>query len=189
MRLPLAEIAGDSKMLIIRHAKLEDLEPVTQIYNEAILKTQATFDTEPKTVDEQRTWFANHGSKYPVFVAELDGVIVGWASLSKWSDRCAYSDTAEISLYIKKGFQGEGIGRKLLGSITQEGQKVGLHTVIARIAGSNETSVHLHESVGFQHVGIMKEVGRKFGKLLDVYLMQKIYNTKGCSTSDNKVYA
>jgi len=171
-------------MLILRHAKLEDLEPITEIYNEAVRGTVATFDTEPKTVDEQRTWFAQHGPNYPILVAELDGVVVAWASLSRWSDRCAYSDTAEISLYVKEEFRGKSIGRKLLESIVQEGQKVGLHTVIARIAEGNEISVHLHESVGFQHVGVMKEVGRKFGELLDVYLMQKIYDSKAPATSD-----
>ena len=175
-------------MLIIKHAKLEDLEFITEIYNEAILRTVATFDTEPKTADEQKTWFAHHGPKYPVFVAELDGVIVGWASLSKWSDRCAYSDTAEISLYVKEEFRGKGIGRKLLESIIQKGHKVGLHTAIARITEGNEISVHLHESVGFQYIGVMKEVGRKFGKRLDVFLMQKIYNSKTPATSDNKAY-
>ena len=174
-------------MLIIKHARLEDLGPITEIYNEAVLRTIATFDTEPKTVDEQRTWFANHGPKYPIFVAELDSVIVGWAALSKWSDRRAYSDTAEVSLYVKEGFQGKGIGRKLLESIVQEGEKVGFHTVIARIAGGNEISVRLHESVGFQHIGIMKEVGRKFGKLLDVYPMQKIYNPKASASSGKNV--
>ncbi len=175
-------------MLIIGHAKSENLEFITGIYNRAILRTVTTFDTEPKTVDEQRIWFADHGPKYPILVAELDGVIVGWASLSKWSDRCAYSDTAEISLYVEEAFQGKGIGRKLLESIIHKGQKAGLHTVIARIGEGNEISVHLCESVGFQHIGIMKEVGRKFGKLLDVYLMQKIYDSNAPATSDNKVY-
>ena len=164
-------------MLIIRQAILEDLGAITEIYNEAILKTVATFDTKPKTLEEQKIWFANHGSKYPILVAEQDGLVVGWASLSRWSDRCAYSDTAEISLYVEEEFRGKGIGRKLMEAIIREGQKAGLHTVIARIAEGTEVSIHLHESVGFEHIGIMKEVGRKFGKLLDVYLMQKTYDT------------
>ncbi len=99
-------------------------------------------------------------------------------SLSKWSDRCAYSDTAEISLYVKEEFQGKGIGKKLLEAIMQEGQKVGLHTVIARVAEDGKASIHLHESVDFEHIGIMREVGRKFGKLLDVHLLQKIYDDR-----------
>jgi len=163
-------------MLTTRQATLEDLGAITEIYNEAVLKTVATFDTEPKTLEEQRIWFANHVPKYPILVAERDGLIVGWASLSMWSDRRAYSDTAKISLYVKEEHQGKGIGRKLLEAIIQEGQKIGLHTVIARIAEGSEASIHLCESVGFEHIGIMKEVGRKFGKLLDVHLMQKIYN-------------
>ncbi len=110
--------------------------------------------------------------------AEQDNLIVGWASLSRWSDRCAYSDTAETSLYVKEEYQGKGIGRKLIEAIVQEGQNVGLHTLIARITEGNKVSVHLAESVGFKHVGIMKEVGQKFGKLLDVILMQKIYDSR-----------
>lgn len=164
-------------MLIVRQAILEDLGAITKIYNEAILKTVATFDTKPKTLEEQKIWFANHGPKYPILVAEQDGLVVGWASLSRWSDRCAYSDTAEISLYVKEEFRGKGIGRKLMEAIIREGQKSGLHTVIARIAEGTKVSIHLHESVGFERIGIMKEVGRKFGKLLDVYLMQRTYNT------------
>lgn len=162
-------------MLIIRPANPEDLDSITQVYNEAVQKTVATFDTEPKTLQEQRAWFEYHGLKHPIFVAELDGVVTGWASLSKWSDRWAYSDTAEISLYVKEEFRGRGMGRKLLEAIVRQGEKVGLHTIIARIAEGNRVSIHLHELLGFEHIGIMREVGRKFGRLLDVYLMQKIY--------------
>ena len=104
-----------------------------------------------------------------------DGVIVGWTSLSKWSDRCAYSNTAEISLYVNNCFMGKGIGKKLMEHIIKKGESVGLHVLIARITEGNENSIHLHESFGFEHIGIMQEVGNKFGKLLDVYLMQKIY--------------
>jgi L-amino acid N-acyltransferase YncA len=165
-------------MLNIRQATFEDLDAITKIYNEAILKTVATFDTEPKTLEEQKIWFAQHSSKYPLLVAEQDECVVGWASLSRWSDRCAYSDTSELSFYVKEEYQGKGIGRKLLEALIKEGEKARLHTVIARIVEGNEISLHLHASLGFEHIGIMKEVGRKFEKLLDVHLMQKIYPTE-----------
>jgi L-amino acid N-acyltransferase YncA len=165
--------------LRIGPATLEHLSAITEIYNEAILGTVATFDTTPKTLEEQKIWFDDHGLKYPVLVAEQDGLVAGWASLSKWSDRCAYSDTAEVSLYVKEEHQGKGIGRKLLRAIMIEGKKAGLHTVIARIAEGGEATIHLHTSEGFEHIGTLREVGRKFGKLLDVYLMQKIYDTAG----------
>ncbi len=162
-------------MLTIRRAALSDLDAITEIYNAAILKTVATFDTEPKADAEQKSWFGGHGPRYPILVAEQDSLIVGWASLSMWADRCGYSDTAESSLYVREEHQGQGIGRKLMEAMVQEGKKAGLHTVIARIAEGNEVSIHLAESAGFRHIGIMKEVGRKFGKLLDIYLMQLIY--------------
>lgn len=150
-------------MLVIRSAQLKDLHVITEVYNEAVLATDATFDTEIKSYDEQREWFEKHESKYPIFVSELDGIIVGWVSLSKWSDRCAYTETAEISLYMKEEFRGKGIGRRLLEAIIQEGEKVGLHMVIARITEGSKISIHLHESLGFEHSGVMREVGQKFG--------------------------
>ena len=162
-------------MVKIRSARMEDLDAIMEIYNEAIMKTVATFDTELKSYADQKKWFDDHGSQNPILVAEQNSVIVGWASLSKWSDRCAYSETAEISLYVREEHQGRGIGRCMIEAIIKEGKKAGLHTIIARITEGNESSLHLHRSVGFTHIGIMKEVGKKFGKRQDVHLMQKIY--------------
>jgi phosphinothricin acetyltransferase len=159
-----------------RPATVADIKAITDIYNEAVLTTDASFDLEPKTEDEQRVWFASHGPKHPVLVAEVNGAVIGWASLSQWSSRYAYAGTAEISLYIKEKFRGKGAGRRLLEDIMREGERVGLHTVLARIVTGNAVSIHLHESVGFEHVGIMREVGEKFGRLLDVLLMQRIYS-------------
>ncbi len=163
-------------MPTIRRAEPSDLESITTIYNDAVLKTVSTFDTEPKTVDERASWFEEHGPRHPILVAESGGTVAAWISLSEWSDRRAYSDTAEVSLYVAENFRGKGIGGKLLEAALNEGREVGLHTIVSRIAGGNDTSVRLHESFGFQHIGIMKEVGRKFGKLIDVYLMQKIFS-------------
>jgi phosphinothricin acetyltransferase len=126
-------------------------------------------------LEEQEKWFANHDASHPVLIAEQDDLIVAWASLSQWSDRCAYSVTAEISLYVKEEHRGKGIGKQLMKAIIQEGKTAGLHTVIARIADGNDVSIELCKSFGFQHTGTMKEVGKKFDKLLDVHLMQLIY--------------
>ena len=161
-------------MVNIRPAILEDLNQITKIYNEAILKTVATFDTKTKNQKEQKKWFEEHGEKYPIIVAQEKEAIIGWAALSKYSTRCAYSNTVEISLYVLEKHQGKGIGKKLMKEIIKQGQKTGLHVILARITDGNKKSIHLHESFGFEHVGILKEVGFKFGRLLDVYLMQKI---------------
>jgi len=161
-------------MLIIRPATLEDLDAITEIYNDAILNTVATFDTETKTLEEQKVWFANHVPKYPILVAEQYGLVVGWASLSKWSEKLAYSGTTEGSLYVKKEYRRQGIGKRLLEEIVQEGKRASFHSVMARIAEGGDASIHICESQGFEHVGVMKEAGRKFGKLLNVHLMQKM---------------
>ena len=164
------------RYMTIRPARLSDLPAITEIYNEAILRTTATFDTEPKTEAEQLEWFKAHDDRHPILVAELDGSVVGWTCLSKWSDRCAYSGTAEISLYIKEGFRGKGIGRKLMEAIDAEARRLGLHTAVVRITEENVASLHLAERFGFRHVGVMREVGYKFGRWLDVYIMQKMYS-------------
>ncbi len=162
-------------MLKIRNANINDLGEITEIYNWAIMNTTATFDINPKTIIEQKYWFNQHDKKNPIIVAELEKIIVGWASLSKWSNRCAYSDTAEVSLYIKNGFMDIGIGKKLMKKIIYKGKSLGLHVLIALITEGNNKSIYLHESFGFEHIGIIREVGKKFGKLLNVHIMQKIY--------------
>ncbi|HHX95422.1 MAG TPA: N-acetyltransferase [Clostridia bacterium] len=162
-------------MCLIRKAEITDLPVITEIYNDAILTTTATFDIEPKSLETQEAWFYAHGPRYPLIVAEVQGEVVGWASLSRYSDRLAYEKTAEISVYVKDGFRGRGIGRKLMEEIIARGRAAGLHTILARITASNEQSIYLHEAFGFQHIGVMREVGRKFGMLLDVCLMQLIF--------------
>ena len=158
----------------IRRANVTDLEAITAIYNEAILTTTATFDTEPKLVDDRLPWFEAHDARHPILVAEIDGRIVGWASLSRWSDRAAYDDTAETSFYVGSESRGRGIGRQLKQAIIDEATALGFHTLIARVAEGSNESLHLNESFGFFHVGTLKQVGRKFGRLLDVHILQKM---------------
>ncbi len=162
-------------MIRIRSANIKDINQITKIYNYAILKTVATFDTEPKKIDEMRQWFKYHETKKPIIVAENDKKIIGWAALSKYDKKEAYSKTAELSLYVLEEFQKQGIGKKLMNAILKRGKQVGFHTVIARITEGNKISVHLHKKFGFKHTGILKEVGFKFGKKLDAHIMQKIY--------------
>jgi phosphinothricin acetyltransferase len=162
-------------MLNIIRATIEHIESIADIYNDAVQNSTATFDTEPKSVEEQRLWFNEHNKKYPILVAEEDNAIVGWASLNRWSGRCAYEDTAEISIYIKEEYRGKGVGTELLKKILDQGKNEGLHTVLARIADGSEASIRLHKNAGFEYIGVMKEVGKKFGKLLDVHIMQLIF--------------
>ena len=162
-------------MLNIRPATENDIQAITEIYNDAILNTTATFDTEPKTAEQRLEWFHTHDEKHPVLAGEINNQVIGWASLSKWSDRCAYDSTAEVSVYVHKDFRDQGIGKRLLELLTLEGEERGLHTLISRITEGNEKSIYLHERLGFEHIGVMKEVGKKFGKYLSVYMLQKVF--------------
>jgi L-amino acid N-acyltransferase YncA len=162
-------------MVHIRPASNHDQQFILEIYNDAVLNTTATFETEPRTLEKQMEWFAKHKKNHPVLVAEKENKVIGWASLSPWSDRCAYDTTVEVSVYIHKDFRGQGIGKKLLDIVTLEGKKVNNHTVISRITQGNEISIHIHEQFGYKHVGILKEVGFKFGQFLDVHIMQLVY--------------
>jgi L-amino acid N-acyltransferase YncA len=101
----------------IRTAEGADLESITEIYNEAILTTTATFDVDPKMPSERLEWFRSHGGRYPILVALIGERVVGWASLSRFSDRPAYDETAETSFYVRSEFRGQGVGRQLKAAI------------------------------------------------------------------------
>jgi phosphinothricin acetyltransferase len=160
----------------IRLAEMADAAAIADIYNEAILTTVATFDTEPKTIEDRERWLRSHDQRHPVLVAVVDDQVVGWASLLVWSDRPAYADTAETSFYVHSSHRGRGIGRKLKEAIIAEARRLGYHTLIARVAEGSDESLHLNAAAGFVHVGTLKEVGRKFGRLLDVHILQLMLN-------------
>jgi L-amino acid N-acyltransferase len=165
---------SNTPSVVIRRAEISDAADIASIYNEAILTTVATFDTEPKSVEDRVAWLESHGDRHPVLVAVVDGKVVGWCSLSRWSERSAYDDTAETSFYVHSTHRGRGIGRRLKEAIVDEAHRLGFHTLIARVAEGSGESMHLNQSAGFTLVGTLKEVGRKFGRLLDVHIYQKI---------------
>lgn len=161
-------------MLNIRKATVNDLPAITEIYNDAVMNTTATFDTQTRSIEDRTAWFNNRDDNFPIFVAEKNDAIVGYVSLNKWSDKKGYDRTAEISLYILPGFQGEGIGKRLIEFIVAEAQETHLHSILARITEGNEVSIHLHKAVGFEVCGQLKEAGFKFDRYLDVTFMQKM---------------
>ena len=121
------------ELVLIRRAGPSDVPEITAIYNEAILTTVATFDTELKTVEERTQWLQSHDERHPVIVALVDGRVVGWSSLTRWSERTAYDDTAETSFYVYSTHRGRGIGRMLKEAIIEEARRLKFHTIIARV--------------------------------------------------------
>lgn len=159
----------------LRSALKSDIPAITEIYNWAIVNTEATFDTEVKSVESQAKWFEDHDESHPIVVVEVENKVVGWGSITKWSDRCAYDSTGEVSLYILPEAHGGGIGKAMMSELVKLGKEKNFRTLISRITTTSEASLHLHKKFGFEDVGVMKQVGVKFGKVLDVAIMQLIY--------------
>ncbi|MHB9037054.1 MAG: GNAT family N-acetyltransferase [Armatimonadota bacterium] len=158
----------------IRRASEDDVPAITRIYNYAILNTTATFDIEPKTLENRLEWFRKHDDNYPLIVATIDDKVVGWASIRPFGVRAAYRFTVENAVYIDCEYQGRGIGATLLAELIRLSTELEYHVILATVVGGNDASLKLHLKFGFEQVGITREVGRKFGLWLDVIYLERI---------------
>lgn len=159
-------------MTTIRPATGADLDAINAIYNHSVLYSTATYQTEPSTGAERAAWFAVHGERHPVIVAEIAGTVVGWGSLSPYHQRAAFARTVENSVYIHKDFHRRGVGKAILVDLLRRAKELGHHRVIAAISGDQEPSLALHQSLGFTERGRLTEVGFKFGRWLDVVYLE-----------------
>jgi len=158
----------------VRLAERRDAEAIRAIYNLEVAESTVTFDLVPRTLDEQVDWINAHSGAHPAVVADEDGEVVGFGSLSPFKERPAYSPTVEDSVYVRRDRRGQGIGRLLLEDLLRLAVDHGFHTVMARIVGNHEASIALHVACAFELVGTEREVGRKFGHWLDVVEMQRM---------------
>lgn len=154
---------------MIRPAVSEDADQIAGIYNPFIRETVATFEEVEVTPGEiARRIAATKNSGKPFLVWETDGVISGYAYGSAWKTRSAYKHTIEVSVYIDQQHQGRGLGRALYTELFSILRHMDYHAVIGVITLPNESSIRLHESFGLQKVAHFSEVGRKFGRWIDV---------------------
>jgi len=160
---------------IIRPAREADLPPLTEIYNAAVTGTDSTGHLAPLTLDERRPWWVAHQDlRYPVLVAEANGEILGYASLSLWHDAPVYAQTAESSLYLAPGAQGLGLGTMLMRALLEEARRLGHHVVLSRIWSGNVPSIAMCRKCGYETVGVQREVGRRHGVWEDCVIMQVV---------------
>ncbi|MBY0229185.1 MAG: GNAT family N-acetyltransferase [Gemmataceae bacterium] len=157
---------------LIRPATAADLGAIRAIYNHYVLSSTCTYALEPETEEERAAWLAAGSERHPRLVAEVAGEVVGWAALSPWKTREGYAFTAEASVYVKEGFHRQGLGRALILALVEKGRAAGLHSFIGGACATQAASLALQESLGFVPVAHLREVGRKFGKWLDVKYMQ-----------------
>lgn len=164
--------------MIIRLAVEEDIPAVTDIYNAAVTGTDATCDLAPRTLEERRGWWEAHRDpRYPILIAEEEGTVLGYASLSSWVSGVVYDHTAEASLYLAPTAQGRGLGTRLMRALLDEAARRGQHAIIARIWAQNAASLALCRRCGFETVGVQREVGRRHGVWEDCVVLQYIVPT------------
>ena len=157
---------------LIRLARIEDLGAINAIYNHYVLHSTCTYQETPESIHGRREWFARHGAPHPVTVAEVNGSIVGWGSLSAYHARSAYRHTVENSVYVDHAFHRRGIGAALLRDLIERARALGYHAIIAGIDGDQTASIGLHAKFGFEQVGHLREVGFKLDRWLDVIYME-----------------
>ena len=158
----------------VRLAHSGDSEAIRAIYNAEVTGSTATFDIVERTAAQQLAWLEHHSGAHPAVVAVSDGVVRGFGSLSPYKERAAYATSVEDSVYVDAAWRRKGVGGVVLLELVELATRHGFHTVIGRIAGGNEASVSLHERCGFQVIGVEREVGRKFGRWLDVTIVQRM---------------
>ncbi len=159
----------------IRHATKEDLDAVLAIFNHEIANGVNAWDTEPITGAGRQRWFDAHGDPaYPLLVAENTLGVMGWSSLSKWAPHGAYVRTAETSIFVHRGERGRGVGSSLLAELISVAGQAGHHALIGRLEASNQACRQQQLRAGFRSVGIMHEVGFKFGRFLDAELFELV---------------
>jgi phosphinothricin acetyltransferase len=158
--------------MTIRPAQSADLPALLDIYNHYVLTTPVTFDVEPRTLDQRREWFAQFSShgRYRCFVADSGGRAIGWVSSARFKEKEAYQTTIETSVYLAPGAAGRGLGKALYTALFDALKDEDIHRAFAGVTVPNDASVALHRSMGFEEVGLYREVGRKFGRFWDTAL-------------------
>ena len=165
--------------VIVRPATEADVPAITEIYNYEVLNGWATFDIEPKTLEDRRHWFRETQHPHCVVVAVDAGDVAGWGCLRPFRAKAAYRFTAEDSVYIDQDHRGRGIGKLILARLIDQGRQNGFHSIMAGISQDNPASDRLHQSFGFEFVGNEREIGYKFERWLDVSWYQLMLTETG----------
>ena len=154
---------------MIRGEEIRDAADIAAIYNYYIRETIITFETEEIDTAEMENRIKKIlEAGYPFIVHEENNKITGYAYVGKFRERSAYSESLETSIYLDINEKGRGIGRKLYKRLIELSQEAGVHVLIGVVSYPNLASQRLHESVGFEKAGVIKEAGKKFGKYIDV---------------------
>jgi L-amino acid N-acyltransferase YncA len=161
----------------IRQASAADAPGILAIVNDAIENTTAIWTDDPRTLDEQRAWLAaKEAAALPVLVAVDGDTVAGWASFGPFRPYHGYHRTVEHSVYVATGYRRQGIATRLMEALLAEARTRELHVMVGAVDADNSASIRLHVELGFREVARMPEVGLKFGRWLDLVLLQIVLN-------------
>jgi phosphinothricin acetyltransferase len=162
--------------MLIRDAGLSDIAAITAIYNHAVLHTTAIWNDTTISVQNRIDWLQQRQAQgYPVLVAvNQANDVLGYASFTDWRPFDGYKQTVEHSVYVREGQQGAGIGTALMQALMLRARQLDKHVMVAAVDADNIASIKLHLALGFQQVGLMPQVGRKFGRWLDLVWLQLV---------------
>jgi L-amino acid N-acyltransferase len=152
---------------------------ILDILNHAIVTSTALYDYQPRTLANMATWFATkRAGDFPVIGAfSPDDELMGFASYGAFRAFPAYKYTVEHSVYVHHAHRGKGLGKLLMNVVIDAAQQQGKHVMVGAIDAANEVSLKLHTELGFERVGTMPQVGFKFGRWLDLALVQRVLAT------------
>ncbi len=156
----------------IRIVRLDDAAEIAAIYKDYVLTTTVSFETEPVGEEPMRERIAEISSRFPYFVYEQEGRIVGYCYAHPWKERAAYANTLETTVYLSPDACGQGIGKQLMLRLIEACRQQGVHALIACITAENTHSIGFHASLGFRQVSLFRQVGYKAGRWLDVVDME-----------------
>ena len=157
----------------LRDATVADLPTIMDIYNDAVLNTTAIWNETLVDLDNRAAWLAARMERgFPVIVAVEQDRVLGYASFGDWRPFDGYRHTREHSVYVDRTVRGKGIGRLLMLSLIEHARAQGVHVLIGAVESGNAASIALHEKLGFRVAGTYTEVGKKFGRWLDLTSMQ-----------------
>ncbi|MSQ12183.1 MAG: N-acetyltransferase family protein [Dehalococcoidia bacterium] len=167
----------DGRTLAVRQAEERDIPAIMEVFNQGVEDGVATFDLV-HSQEQTGAWFLGHGPLEPILIVESDGLLVGWASLSRYSPRMCYDTVKELSVYVRREWRQKGVGSALVGRLLRRGAELGLHKVVLFVSPLNRQALNLYRRHEFRKVGVFHRHGVRNGVWLDIIAMERFLDER-----------